>query len=89
MTEGNRRVTRTVEDDVLLVTVYREDRMQTFDGGIETVEIRERTLTLPADPALAKQVGNALLGFHADRQSTDPRGQQPIHQQYAQGEPDR
>jgi len=55
---------------------------EAFDEPLAEVKI-------PADTDLANSIGHALLGWHADQQPTGPPGQKPMHQQYAEMEPDR
>lgn len=85
------RTERTVQDGVLIVSVYHEREFASFDGeGTNTAEVKEQEIRLPADPELAKDLGHTLLGFYTEQgKSTGPPGQKPMHQQYAEVEPSR
>jgi hypothetical protein len=81
----------TVEEDVVRLVVCEEETFSALDDPNETVtaEIPKYRLTLPDDPETLEAVGHALLERVAEQSSTGPPGQKPMHQQYAEAEPDR
>ena len=82
-------VETTEEDGVLIVTVQQEQEFQGFDGERVSAPVKVAEIKIPADTDLANSIGHALLDWHADQQPTGPPGQKPMHQQYAEIEPDR
>lgn len=82
-------VETTEKDGVLVVTARQEQEFQEFDGERTTAPVKVAEVKIPADTDLANSIGHALLGWHADQQPTGPPGQKPMHQQYAEMEPDR
>ena len=79
----------TEKDGVLIVTARRDQDFQGFDGERTSAPVKVSEVKIPADTDLANSIGHALLGWHADQQPTGPPGQKPMHQQYAEMEPDR
>jgi len=79
----------TEKDGVLVLRVQQEQEFQSFDGERTSAPVKIAEVRLPADTDLANSIGHALLGWHADQQSTGPPGQKPMHQQYAEMEPER
>lgn len=82
-------VETTEKDGVLVLTVQQEQEFQGFDGERTSTPVKVAEMRIPADTDLTNSVGHALLGWHADQQPTGPPGQKPIHQQYAEMEPNR
>jgi len=82
-------VETTEKDGVLILTVQQEQEFQGFDGERTSAPVKVAEVKIPADTNLANSIGHALLGWHADQQPTGPPGQKPMHQQYAEMEPDR
>jgi len=77
------------QDGVLILTVHQEQAFRGFDGERTTAPVKVAGIRIPADTDLATSIGNALLAWHADQGPTGSPGQKPMHQQYAEVEPDR
>jgi hypothetical protein len=79
----------TENDGILTVTTHRERQFQGLDGEPTDAPVKSAEIRMPADEEVAEAVGCALLGWYAEQQPTGPPGQKPMHQQYAEMEPDR
>lgn len=79
----------TEADGVLTITVHRDQQFQGLDGVPTEVPVKAAEIRVQADEDVVKSLGHALLGWHADQQPTGPPDQKPMHQQYANMEPDR
>lgn len=76
-------------DGMLIVTAHRDRVFRALDGEPTEAPVKVAEIRVQADQDVVKSLGHALLGWHADQQPTGPPGQKPMHQQYANMEPDR
>ena len=79
----------TEDDGALIVTARREQEFCGFDGERTSAPVKVAEVKMPADTDLANSIGHALLSWHAGEHPSGPPGQKPMHQQYAETEPDR
>lgn len=77
-------------DAVLIVRAYEEQQFRAFeDGEPMTAEVLKREMKFDAENTdLISKIGHELLTHCAEMSNTGPPGQKPMHQQYAEMEPD-
>lgn len=85
---GDYHVETKHEDGRLTVTVRQDQEFGDLEGGTTTAPVKVAEIILPDDREVVGDIGHALLGWHAEQGSSGPPGQKPIHDQYADMEPD-
>lgn len=88
MTEKSIQTQRTVQDDVLLIRATREATFGALTGGVTTAPIRVGQVRIEADPDLAAAIGHELLEYAHEGDGAGPPEGKPMHDQYADAEPD-
>lgn len=70
------------------VRAYRERKFKDLSGEEKLKRETEHTVELPADPDTAEAIAKEILTYVAERSESGPPEGKPLHQQYAEAEPD-
>lgn len=75
-------------DGTLTVKVETSEECQTLTGDTSERSVVAVEFRMPADEGLALEVSNALRDFYCSEQPSGPPGHKPMHQKYAEMEPE-
>jgi len=79
---GEIETTRVEKHDRLTVQAHQQKEFQSFNGGTHEAPCEVARLKIPADQDLARQLGEELMAFAAEKSDAEPPGDgKPIHQQ--------